>query len=340
MTDLSRRVLDRAQAGALRSLYIEPWGPFPYEAHRALVDALAAYGVAKMVTVSYKQMTDRDIARVSRQIREEIEQFQPDLVIIGYTGDMLEVGELYAIRETCPSTFLVDYIADASIFNEKLYTLCQACHLTVVASPSYFPALATRGIAAGSWPGWTQHQYLEVKRELTEDSPDVVFIGSLYFDDSFSGVPFRREVVQAMAASGLRFDLYGPGWERAGVASKGSTFGQYARNAARYANTKIGLSVDNVRDKYCCCSDRPYNIAATGCMCLTNSFPGMGWNGWVDGENCAVFDTIPEMLDKARYYLDHDEERERIAQAGREMVHKRHVWPARIEALWAMMEGL
>ena len=331
MDTLAWRVLDKAQAGTLKSIYFEPWGP--YEAHRALVDALAAYGPSKMVTPPAT-------TGLSRQIRAETEQFQPNLVILGYTGDMLDLGELALLRDRCPDTFLVDYIADAAIFSDKLYAICQMCHLTVVASPSYFPALATMGIAVGSFPGWTQHQYLEVTRELTESSPDVVFIGSLYFDHTFPGVAFRRETVQAMAASGLKVDVYGPGWERAGVRSKGSTFGQYARNAAIYASAKIGLSVDNVRDKYCCCSDRPYNIAATGSMCLTNTFPGMAWNGWVDGATCAAFDTIPEMLDKARYYLAHDEERERIAQAGREIVHKRHVWPARIEALWAMIEGI
>jgi len=143
-----------------------------------------------------------------------------------------------------------------------------------------------------------------------------------------------------MAAGALRFELYGQGWERAGIQSLDSTYGKYTRNAEIYAHAKIGLSVDDVRHKFCCCSDRPYNIAATGCLCLTNTFPGMAWNGWVDGETCAAFDTIPEMLDKARYYVSHDTERERIGQAGREMVHKRHTWPARIEALWAMMEGL
>lgn len=340
MIDLAQRILDKAQVGTLKSVYFEPWGPFPYEAHRALVDALAAYGTSKMVTLSYKQMTDQDIARVSREIRMEVEAFQPDLVIMGYVGDMLDIGELYYLRDWCPETFIVDYVADAAIFTEKLYAICRACHLTVVASPSYFPALAARGIAAGSWPGWTQHQYLEARRGLTEMSPDVVFIGALYPETSFPDVWYRREAVKAMADSGLRFDLYGPGWERAAVQSKGSTFGQYSRNAAIYASAKIGLSVDDLHDKYCCCSDRPYNIAATGCMCLNNSFPGMEWNGWIDGETCAIFDTIPEMLDKAMYYLAHDEERERIGQAGREMVHRRHTWPARIEALWAMMEGL
>jgi len=143
-----------------------------------------------------------------------------------------------------------------------------------------------------------------------------------------------------MAASGLSFELYGQGWERAGVPSLGGTYGQYTRNAAIYAGSKIGLSVDDVRDKYCCCSDRPYNIAATGCMVLTASFPGMEWNGWVDGKTCAAFDTTAEMIDKARYYLAHEVEREAIGQAGRKLVHGRHVWPARIEALWAMLEGL
>lgn len=321
-------VLAKAMDGALRSIYYEPLGPFPCEAHKSLVDALAAYGPSKMVLVP-------DSERFSSTIRQEA-NWQPDLAIFGYFGDRIPLSDLAYLRER--GAYLVKYIADASIFNAGLYAISQACDMTVVSSPAYFPDLASRGIDAGYFPGWTQHHYLEVERSVT--GPDVVFIGSLYPDTSFTGVRFRRECVQAMAQSGIGFDVYGPGWERVGVPSRGSTFGQYTRNAQIYAGAKVGLSVDDVRDRFCICSDRPYNIAATGCMVLTASFPGMEWNGWVDGETCVSFETIPEMLDKARWYISHDEERERIGQAGREMTQKRHTWVQRVEALWSMMEGL
>jgi len=328
------KVLGQAMINDLRSIYFEPYGPFPYEAHKALVDALAAYGPSKMVFLPYN-----DQRETSRQVRHSVEAFRPDLVIFGYLGN-LDMADIAYLREKCPDTFLVNYIADAVTIWDGLFDVTRAFDWTVVSSPSDFPAFAAHGIEVGSFPGWTQHQYLQVKRELTAASPDVVFIGSLYFEHTFPGVAFRRESVQAMAASGLRFELYGQGWERAGVPSQGGTYGQYTRNAAIYAGTKIGLSVDDVRDKYCCCSDRPYNIAATGCMVLTASFPGMEWNGWVDGKTCVSFDTTAEMVDKARYYLANEVEREAIGQAGRKLVHDRHVWPARIEALWAMLEGL
>jgi len=319
--------------GVLKSIYFEPLGPFPYEAHKALVDALSAYGPAKMVFLPYN-----DQRQTSRQIRQSIEEFRPDLVIFGYLGN-LDLADLSYLHQNYPDTFLVNYIADVVTIWDGLFDVTRAFDWTIVSSPSDFPAFAAHGLEVGFFPGWTQHQYVQAERGPI-DGPDVVFIGSLYFENTFPGVPFRRETVQAMAASGLHFELYGQGWERAGVTSLGGTYGQYTRNAQIYARAKMGLSVDDVRHKYCCCSDRPYNIAATGCMVLTSSFPGMEWNGWVDGETCAVFDTTGEMLDKARYYLAHEEEREAIGRAGREMTRARHTWDARIEALWAMLERI
>ena len=42
------------------------------------------------------------------------------------------------------------------------------------------------------------------------------------------------------------------------------------------------------------------------------------------GKELEVFRTDAELVDKVRYYLDHEEERNRIAQAGRERVLKEH----------------
>jgi len=45
-----------------------------------------------------------------------------------------------------------------------------------------------------------------------------------------------------------------------------------------------------------------------------------------DQEHVIYWDNDADLLDKARYYLDHDEERSRIADAGCELAHESHTW--------------
>jgi spore maturation protein CgeB len=39
-----------------------------------------------------------------------------------------------------------------------------------------------------------------------------------------------------------------------------------------------------------------------------------------DGKECVFYDTMEEMIEKARYYLENESEREKIRQAGMEAV--------------------
>ena len=106
------------------------------------------------------------------------------------------------------------------------------------------------------------------------------------------------------------------------------------------ARAKMTLSISQSAELWGYTSDRLYNITATGCPALVQRFAGMEQHGYIDGETCIAFASIPEMLDKARYYVAHDTERERIGAAGREMTHNRHTWERRLDGLWCMMEGL
>src|SRR5512139_4165344 len=98
--DLAVRVLEKAMNGELRSIYYEPLGPFPCEAHKALVDALAAYGPSKMV------LLPDNPARYSQHIRQAAE-WEPDLVIFGYLGK-LDFSDLDYLRQRCPDVFVVN----------------------------------------------------------------------------------------------------------------------------------------------------------------------------------------------------------------------------------------
>ena len=57
------------------------------------------------------------------------------------------------------------------------------------------------------------------------------------------------------------------------------------------------------------------------------------------GEEVEVFSSKEELLDKTAWYLEHEEERKKIAERGLERVLKEHTWEARIASLIKTVYG-
>jgi spore maturation protein CgeB len=54
------------------------------------------------------------------------------------------------------------------------------------------------------------------------------------------------------------------------------------------------------------------------------------------GREIETFRTQAELIDKARYYLAHDEAREKVRRAGRERAQRDHTWQKRLA--WAFAQ--
>lgn len=64
------------------------------------------------------------------------------------------------------------------------------------------------------------------------------------------------------------------------------------------------------------------NFEATGCGAMLLSDRGIYPEGFVEGENYVAYDNFEDLITKATYYLEHEEERVAIAKKGNEMVRK------------------
>lgn len=108
-------------------------------------------------------------------------------------------------------------------------------------------------------------------------------------------------------------------------------FGQKQfQDAARvYAESKIVMNIAMKDDLNMRC----FETIGSGAFLLTDRVPGMEECGFIDGETCALWSTLDEAAAKARYYLAHDEERERIARAGFELAMKRHTIDHRVDRM-------
>lgn len=52
-----------------------------------------------------------------------------------------------------------------------------------------------------------------------------------------------------------------------------------------------------------------------------------------DGKHLVLYKTVEEAIEKAKYYIEHDEERERIAAEGMKEVHAKHTYRHRVETI-------
>ncbi|MBI4663446.1 MAG: glycosyltransferase [Verrucomicrobia bacterium] len=74
---------------------------------------------------------------------------------------------------------------------------------------------------------------------------------------------------------------------------------------------------------------RVFEAMSTGSFLLTDATPNSGQNElFVDGEDLGIYDD-KSLLDKARFYLIHEEEREHIGRRGQAMMHKAHTYQHR-----------
>jgi GT2 family glycosyltransferase len=340
----SRRVLRKAMAGNLRSLRFKAMMRDTDQPRTALVDALARFGEAKQVHMLHRvAQTELSMQQFQDQVVGEIEAYQPDLVIFQAQRPNNVMPEtIWRVRRNWPWIYLVNWDGDTHYpLTQFHFDVAQAVHLQLVVSPTWFGAYAAQGIGVGYWPIGIEQEYLDQDRAEVLDGPDVLFTGALYGLGKFPEAEFRREAVLALAKSGLDSLILGPGWPQIGLDTK-TSIEKHAENAALMARSKMTLSISQASDLWGYTSDRLYNITATGCPALVQRFAGMEQHGYVDGETCIAFETIEEMLDKARYYLDpaHINEREDIGAAGRVMTHSRHTWERRLDGLWCMLEGL
>jgi glycosyltransferase involved in cell wall biosynthesis len=77
---------------------------------------------------------------------------------------------------------------------------------------------------------------------------------------------------------------------------------------------------------------RVFETLSTGSFLLTNWLPTLG-DLFEDGEHLVTYKTLDEMVEKAKYYLEHDNEREKIAKSGYEEFISKHTYRHRIEKI-------
>jgi spore maturation protein CgeB len=162
--------------------------------------------------------------------------------------------------------------------------------------------------------------------EAKVHASDVMFAGG--------GDQDRVPYIAALIEAGINVGLYGGYWERH-AETKSHNRGLADIETLRIAIYSAKIAICLVRranqDGHVM---RTFEVPAVGACMLTEDTPNHREIFGEDGECVIYFKTIPEMVEKARWLLDHPHERQRLSLAAHErIVQGKHTYSDRLKAM-------
>jgi spore maturation protein CgeB len=157
---------------------------------------------------------------------------------------------------------------------------------------------------------------LSTEAERDEFASDVLFAGGADAD--------RVPYIAALIEAGLRVLLYGDYWHRfpeTRSCTRGQATAQTLRKAAAGAKVALCLVRRANRDGHVM---RSFEIPATGACMLAEDTDEHREIFGKEGRTALYFRGVDEMVEKARWLREHDDDRKRMAAAAHELIAGGH----------------
>lgn len=251
--------------------------------------------------------------------------WKPDLLLTQTWGCLVE-PEVFSRISNAFGTLVINVAMDDrhQYWGRKIhgkwdgtYSLIPHIALTLTAAPEAVDWYRKEGGAALFFPEASDPGIFHPMPELPKIH-DVSFVGSRY------GI--REKVVTALQNAGIKVTVYGSGWDNGRIANE-DVPRLFAQSRIVLGVSAIGHCPDFVGLKL-----RDFDAPMSGSCYLTQHNDDL--NGLYDvGREIATWHSMDECIEKVRYLLAHDEEREAIAAAGRVRAASDHTWDARFHML-------
>ncbi len=180
----------------------------------------------------------------------------------------------------------------------------------------------TKGLPAIYWPlASNPNFYFESRKR----DGGIVFIGNNY--------GYRSKIINKLIKEGIDIQAYGIGWPNGWIST--------LQAAKILSSAKIAIGVGTVghTKNLLTMKLRDFDAPTSGVLYITQYNPEL-INFYREDEEIVFYKTIPELIEKTKYFFFNDNEREKISQAGRLKSIEKHTWDNRFKKLIDLISNL
>jgi len=296
------------------------------------------YIIPGRIRQQIKWLHKLDLNNINKRfIRLALEK-SPDIAVItgghrikASTVKILKDNGIYTVLWTIDAPLNFQSIIDVASLYDHIF--CQGTEAVEL--------LDNAGVKGADWlpvgcdP--VEHRPVDLSVEEKEHyGNDVVFVGSYY--------PNRADLFENL--SDFDFGIWGPGWDKLGLKSKLRGCVKSAHTKPEewlkiYSASKIVLAThyqdSQKRVPVYQASPRIFEAMACGAFTISDNQRDV-FLLFKDGEHLIRFDSLGELIKYIEYYLNHTEDREKIALQGRKEVLNSHTYQHRIKKLLSFVE--
>jgi spore maturation protein CgeB len=277
---------------------------------------------SKVILYDYlKRMIEIGISPMNQEVIELVKRERPHYVFWVAFGEYYEIKEFtfLAIRQA-GSKIVAWFFDDEVRFN--FYSRWWTPYI------DYFITNDREAVAKYRKLGvWVTHAIPDTGEAVScdwlriEEKYEVSFVGSLRAD--------RAEYIAAIKKRAIPISLFG---------LTSGKFVSYTEMAEIFRTSKINLNFSRTYSymKFGV-KGRIFKVCLAGGFLLTEYFPGLE-DYFEIGKEIDCFHDKEEMIEKIRYYLDHDDERRAIARAGWEKACLKHTASHTVARVFAEIE--
>ena len=305
----------------VRILYVgmsEAWGNVTrgvgYE-ERFFGTSLASLPGVAAETFDYMAITARrGQADMSRMLARRVRETRPDLLfmVLLDTATAPSRETVREITETTNTTTVLWVCDDPWQFAEFSQHWAPCVDWIITTDADTLPRYHALGRGDHTMlVQWACHPDGPPERRPEADL-DISFVGQPHSD--------RRRRVELLRNSGCRVSVFGHGW------GEGSGRLDHGEMLAVFRRSKINLNFGgNVHDSGPQIKARNFEVPGCGGFLLTSDVPHLD-QYFVDGHEIATFDDDADLVERVHHYLEHPEERRRIAHRGWQRCRAEHTW--------------
>jgi len=296
---------------------------------RGLREALAK--VALVIEYDYVQkFSELGSIGMLSELFDICHQIHPTLILTQiHNADQVDDEFIRRLRQTNPIAKMVNWNGDFwpdNLLSSSGIQLAKAFDWQLIINREVLQKYREMGVNTEYWQiGYEPDGY--------GHKPDVNYYDVVFLANGYSKK--RQQFVKKLRELNLNFGLYGSGWPKDWA--DGQCTYDFITGCKVMQGSKISIG-DSQWPETGFVSNRVFQALVAGGAALAHQwFKDMDQLGLIDGETCIIWKDFNELKQKIKHYLDNEDERKAIAEAGQKLALDHHSFDNRVMELFELI---